>query len=118
MIFGAPPEHPYGTPSPSPRPAVMAAAMAAEPITAGDSSFCPTSPPPPIPADNGDHEQTPVRLRLPFPPSSRSSSPVEQFRAAANISSKGVPNSIRPRLILIQSNSHPAPGHHQHLCQQ
>ncbi|KAL6009446.1 hypothetical protein ACLOJK_022675, partial [Asimina triloba] len=25
MIFGAPPEHPYGAPSPSPRPAVMAA---------------------------------------------------------------------------------------------
>ncbi|KAL6000462.1 hypothetical protein ACLOJK_024161, partial [Asimina triloba] len=49
---------------------------------------------------------------------SRSSSPVEQFRAAASISSKGVPNSVRLRPILIRSNSHPAPGHHQHLCQQ
>ncbi|KAL5989147.1 hypothetical protein ACLOJK_027249 [Asimina triloba] len=38
---------------------------------------------------------------------SRSSSPVEQFRAAASISSKGVPNSVRPRPILIRSSSLP-----------
>ncbi|KAL5989149.1 hypothetical protein ACLOJK_027251 [Asimina triloba] len=50
--------------------------MAAKPITAGDSSICPTSPPPQIPADNGNHEQTPVRLRPPFPPSSRSPSQI------------------------------------------
>ncbi|KAL5978947.1 hypothetical protein ACLOJK_018842, partial [Asimina triloba] len=49
---------------------------------------------------------------------SRSSSPVEQFRAAASIDSKGIPNSVRPRPILIRSNSHPAPGHDQRLCQQ
>ncbi|KAL6003992.1 hypothetical protein ACLOJK_004538, partial [Asimina triloba] len=43
--------------------------MAAEPITASDNSICPTSPLPPISADNGDHEQTPVRHRATVPPS-------------------------------------------------